>query len=150
MRSVADILGAEAPPTVHRLMSVAEAARLMAAQHVGALPVVDGERSVGIFTKRDVLTRIVAAGADPARTLIGDVMSAPLVVADVHEQCEVCLDRMRHEHVRHLVILDGGRVVGVVTMGELMAAQLNDKSEAVSLLNECVFTAPADVARESS
>lgn len=77
-------------------------------------------------------------------------MSAPLVVADVHEECDVCLDRMRHEHVRHLVILDGGRVAGVVTMRELMAVQLNDKAEAVSLLNECVFTAPAEVVREPS
>ncbi|MGE0703996.1 MAG: cyclic nucleotide-binding/CBS domain-containing protein [Vicinamibacterales bacterium] len=142
MRSVGDILGTKAPATVNRLMSVAEAARLMATRRIGALPVIDGDRSIGIFTKRDVLTRIVAAGADPARTLIGDVMSAPLVVADIHEECDVCLARMRQEHIRHLVILDGGRVAGVVTMRELMAAQLNDKSEAVSLLNECVFTTP--------
>lgn len=68
MRSVGDILGTRAPLTVHRLMSVAEAVALMVARRIGALPVVDSECAVGIFTKRDVLTRIVAAGADPAQT----------------------------------------------------------------------------------
>ena len=68
MRSIKAILGDRETIVVARSASVADAARLMAAHHIGALPVLDSERLVGIFTERDVLTRIVAAGRDPDTT----------------------------------------------------------------------------------
>ena len=78
MRSVKAILGDRETIVVARSASIADAARLMAAHHIGALPVLDGDRLVGIFTERDVLTRIVAAGRNPDTTRVGDVMSTDL------------------------------------------------------------------------
>jgi CBS domain-containing protein len=63
--------------------SIEQAARIMSERHIGAVPVVDGERVAGIFTERDVLARVVAAGIDPARTPVSNVMSTSLVVAEV-------------------------------------------------------------------
>src|SRR5438067_230743 len=73
---------------------VTQAARLMSERQIGAVPVVDGERLAGIFTERDVLSRIVAAGLDPATTTVGSVMSTNLIVADIEEGHEVCMRRM--------------------------------------------------------
>lgn len=85
MKSVTSILGVRETTTVERLTSIVDAARLMADHQVSAVPVVDDGRLVGIFSERDVLTRIVAAGRNPATTMVGDVRSTDLVVADVSE-----------------------------------------------------------------
>jgi len=143
MKPVKDVIRGQSTVTVDRLTSVTEAARIMADRHIGAVPVVDGERVVGIFTERDVLTRIVAAGIDPAVTQIGDVMSSALVVAGVDESCEACLDRMRQAHLRHLIVLDGDRMAGIVSMRDLMAVDLDDKAETITLLNAYVHHVPA-------
>jgi CBS domain-containing protein len=146
MKSVRDIVRGQDTVTVDPLTSVVEAARIMAAHHIGAVPVADGGRVAGIFTERDALTRIVAAGIDPVRTPIGDVMSSTLVVADIGESCDVCLDRMRQAHVRHLIVLDNGRMAGIVSMRDLMAVDLDDKVETITLLNAYVHYVPADIA----
>ena len=106
MKSVRDIVTGQDVVTVNPLVPVAEAARIMAARHIGAVPVADAGRIVGIFTERDALTRVVAAGIDPVRTPVREVMSSTLVAADIGESCEACLDRMRQAHIRHLIVLD--------------------------------------------
>src|SRR5262249_51391638 len=118
-----------------------EAASVMAERHIGAVPVTDGDRIVGIFTERDALTRIVAAGIDPARTHVRDVMSSTLVVADVGESYETCLDRMRQARLPHLIVLENERMAGIISMRDLMAVDLDDKAETITLLNaylQCV------------
>ncbi len=146
MKSVRDIVIGQDVVTVNPLVPVAEAAQIMAVRHIGAVPVADAGRIVGIFTERDALTRIVAAGVDPARTPIRDVMSSTLVVADIGESCEACLTRMRQEHIRHLIVLDHDQMAGIVSMRDLMAIDLDDKLETITLLNAYVHSVPADLA----
>jgi CBS domain-containing protein len=146
MKSVRDIVTGQDVVTVNPLVPVAEAARIMAARHIGAVPVADAGRIVGIFTERDALTRVVAAGIDPVRTPVRDVMSSTLVAADVGESCEACLDRMRQAHIRHLIVLDHDRMAGIVSMRDLMAVDLDDKLETITLLNAYVHSVPADLA----
>jgi CBS domain-containing protein len=146
MKSVRDIVIGQEVATVNPLTPVAEAARLMAARHIGAVPVAEAGGIVGIFTERDALTRVVAAGIDPARTPVREVMSSTLVVADIGESCEACLDRMREAHIRHLIVLDKDQMAGIVSMRDLMAVDLNDKLETITLLNAYVHSVPADLA----
>lgn len=143
MKSIKAILGDRETFTVERSASITEAARLMAARQIGALPVLDGERLVGIFTERDVLTRIVAAGRNPATTAVGDVMSTDLVVADASESYEVCLVRMQQAHVRHLLALQDGRLAGIVSLRDVLAADLDEKAEELTMLNAYVHYIPA-------
>jgi CBS domain-containing protein len=91
MKTVRAIIGDRETVTVGCSTCAREAARLMAARQIGALPVVDGDRLAGIFTERDILVRIVAAGLDPAETPVAQVMSSHLVVAEVGESWETCL-----------------------------------------------------------
>ncbi|PYR39706.1 MAG: IMP dehydrogenase [Acidobacteria bacterium] len=116
---------------------------MMARRGIGAVPVVEGERLAGIFTERDVLTRVVAAGVDPAGTCVLDVMSTQLVVADVSEPYDVCLQRMQQARVRHLIVLDGGRLAGIVSLRDVMAVDLDEKDDAITLLNAYVHYVPA-------
>ncbi len=146
MKSVRDIVIGQDLVTVNPLVLVAEAAQIMAARHIGAVPVTDAGRIVGIFTERDALTRIVAAGIDPARTPVRDVMSSTLVVADIGESCEACLERMRQAHIRHLIVLDHDQMAGIVSMRDLMAVDIDEKLETITLLNAYVHSVPGDVA----
>jgi|SRR6187402_1972917 len=143
MRSVKAILGDRETIVVARSASIADAARLMAAHHIGALPVLDGDRLVGIFTERDVLTRIVAAGRNPDTSRVGDVMSTDLVVCEMGESYEVCLKRMQQARVRHLIALQDGRLAGIVSMRDVLAADVDEKAEELTMLNAYVHYIPA-------
>jgi CBS domain-containing protein len=146
MKSIREILVGQDVVTVNPLVPVTEAARIMAARQIGAVPVAESGRIVGIFTERDALFRIVAAGVDPGRTPVRDVMSATLIVADIGETCEACLARMKQEHIRHLIVLDNDRMAGIVSMRDLMAVDLDDKLETITLLNAYVHSVPPDLA----
>lgn len=132
--------GAEAA-TIRRSESALDAARLMAAREIGALPVIDELRLAGIVTERDILARVVAAGLDPATTPVADIMSTDLVVADVSESCAVCLQRMQQAHIRHLILLDrtqAGRFAGLVSLRDLLAEDVTEKADEVRLLTAYV------------
>jgi CBS domain-containing protein len=147
MKSIRSIVGSRDTVSVHPLISVFDAARLMTERQIGAVAVVDGERLTGIFTERDVMVRIVAGGREPRATPVADVMSTELVIADIGETCDACLAKMQQARVRHLIVLDGGRLAGIVSLRDLMAADLDDKDEALTLLNAYVHYIPADLTK---
>jgi CBS domain-containing protein len=138
MKSVRTIIGDREIVTVGCSTCAREAALLMAARQIGALPILDGDRLAGIVTERDILVRIVAADLAPSSTPVADIMSTQLLVADVGEPCEVCLHRMQEAHVRHLIVLDQGRLAGILSLRDLMAVDLDEKAETISLLNAYV------------
>lgn len=145
MKSIKVIIGGRETVTVNRETSVALAARLMSEKQIGAVPVIDEGRLVGIFTERDMMARVVAVQRDPAKTTVGEVMSTGLLVANVHESYDACLSRMQQAGVRHLIVLDSGRLAGIVSLRDLMAADLDEKDEAITLLNAYVHYIPADL-----
>jgi CBS domain-containing protein len=147
MKSIRAIVGNRETVTVASMTSVLDAARVMSERHIGALPVVDGERLAGIFTERDIMARIVAEARDPRATPVADVMSTELVVSDIGETCEQCLGRMQQARVRHVIVLDNGRLAGIVSLRDLMAADIDDKAEAITLLNAYVHYIPADLTK---
>lgn len=145
MRSVRAIVEAQQTVIVGPQSTVLDAARMMTRFQIGAVPVVDEDRLAGIFTERDVLARVIAACLDPATTSIADVMSTELVTAEVTEAYDVCLQRMQHAHVRHLLVVDRGRLKGVLSLRDLLAVDVDEKDEAIALLNSYVHYIPADL-----
>ena len=142
MRSIRDIVSAQDTVIIDHGMDVAAAARLMADRQIGAVPVADGHRIVGVFSERDALTRVVAAGLHPAATPVSRVMSAPLVIADIGDSYETCLNRMNQAHVRHLIVLDKERMAGFISMRDLLAIDLDEKVQTIALLNDYIHYAP--------
>jgi CBS domain-containing protein len=125
--------------------SIAQAARIMSERQIGGVPVVDGDRVAGIFTERDVLARVVAAGVDPTTTPVSSVMSTSLVTAELTESHDVCMRRMQQARVRHLLVLREGRLAGILSMRDLLALELDERDEAITLLNAYVHYIPADL-----
>jgi CBS domain-containing protein len=145
MKSLKAIAGDRKTVTVQPQTSVRDATRAMTEHQIGAVPVLDRGRVVGIFTERDVMGRVVAAGLDPQHTIVEDVMSTDLVVADIAESYEVCLARMQQARVRHLLVLDGGSLAGIVLLRDLLAADASEKDEAITMLNAYLHYIPADI-----
>ena len=149
MRPIRPLVSGRDVVVVDIATSVVQAARIMSERQIGAVPVVDGERVAGIFTERDVMARVVAAGVNPAETPVSSVMSTSLVVADVRDTHDVCLRRMQQARVRHLLVLDNGRLAGVLSLRDLLALELDEKDEEVTLLNAYVHFVPADLSPKS-
>ncbi len=113
---------AQKDPVVHSVpvsASAQVAAEAMAQHRVGCVVVLDGDHLVGIFTERDVLTRVVAAGLDARTTPVSRVMSPqPLTVAP-SLPLEKAMALISEKRMRHLPVLDAGRLVGLVSIGDL-------------------------------
>ena len=124
--------------------TVRQAVEIMAAHNIGAVPVIDRERVAGIFTERDLMTRVIAVGRDPATVPVAEVMSSDLIVAELSDSHEDCLRKMKQAGVRHLLVLDGGGLAGIVSLRDLLLVEVDEKDEAIKLLNAYIHYIPAD------
>src|SRR5712691_2728180 len=112
MRTVGDLIQGRSFYTASFDQSVYDTARYMAEKDIGAVPVLQDNRLVGIFSERDIIKRVIVAGKDVRTTLIKDVMTAQLVVAQsTDEVCQV-LDKMQKTRCRHMPVVMGDRLVG--------------------------------------
>ncbi|MBA3738796.1 MAG: CBS domain-containing protein [Actinobacteria bacterium] len=111
------------PITLDRDASLAEAARLMRDRGIGDVIVVEGDDAEGIVTDRDIVIRGVAEGADPNTTRLGQVLSGDLTSVAPDDPVERALELMREKAVRRLPVLEGGKPVGVISLGDLAIQQ---------------------------
>lgn len=126
--------------SVSRNATVLEAAVAMNDHRIGALVVLDGDELVGIFTERDVLRRVVAAGRDPTRTRVGEVMTEEVIVCTPETTMEEARGVMKNRRIRHLPVLDGDRrLLGLISIGDLNAHQAHSQERHIHLLNEYLY-----------
>jgi len=107
--------------------SVVDAAKVMAKEDVGPIPVVDSGRLVGILTDRDIVVRVVAEGRDPQSTSVGDVASAELATVSPDEDLDRALHLLTEQQVRRLPVVEGETLVGVVSQADI-ARQGDDRT----------------------
>jgi CBS domain-containing protein len=120
--------------SVANTVTVAEAVQEMNAHKVGAVLVMDGSRLAGIFTERDVLKRVVGAGVDPQRTSVTKVMTAELLTIAPTATVQQVLDMFTEKRCRHLPVLEEGRLVGLISIGDVSRWMANQhRAEAESL-----------------
>ena len=120
--------------------TVLEAARLMNDRSVGGVLVVDDSGALlGIFTERDILRRVVAAGLSPDSTKVSDVFTRDVVTTTPDAPIEQCGAIMSSRRVRHLPVVDANGLHGVVTIGDLLAHQVSEHETTIQHLNSYVF-----------
>lgn len=120
------VLAAKGPRvlTIDALSSIRAAIGRLAEQNVGALVVVDGAGTpTGILSERDVI-RALANGGDVLALTVGDLMTSPVIAATPADDVDAVLQTMTTHHFRHVPIVDRGALVGIVTIGDLVRAQL--------------------------
>ena len=113
-------IGTRSVVTVEPATPVVRVAGIMEDRSVGSVVVVDGDRPVGIITDRDLVTRVLAPGKDPAALTARDVMTAPLKTVSEADEALKAATLMREAHVRRLPVLSGeGRLVGIIALDDL-------------------------------
>jgi CBS domain-containing protein len=122
--------------------SVREVARYMTERRVGAVPVLDGSRLAGILSERDIMGRVVARMLDPDATRARDVMTRDLVVASSDESYEDGLRKMKQAGCRHLPVVESDRLVGMVSLRDLLQVDLTEKDEEIRWLNAYIHFIP--------
>jgi CBS domain-containing protein len=120
--------------------TVLQAAMLMNEHKVGALVVLEQERIVGMFTERDVLRRVVGDQRDPARTVVREVMTTEVACCSPQTAIEEARVAMKDRRIRHLpVVEDGGRMLGLISIGDLNAYHAETQEQTIFLLNEYLY-----------
>ena len=122
--------------------SVLDVARAMSEARVGAIPIVDGERLVGIFSERDLMTRVVVPRLDPERTPVAGVMTREVVTATLEDHVDFCVEKMRTAGCRHLPVIAGERLIGVFSMRDLLREELEEQGLEIRQLRAYLHQTP--------
>ena len=118
--------------------AVFEAIEMMDNKNVGALLVMDGKKLVGMFSERDYTRKIVLRGKRSRETKVAEIMSTNLTVTHPREPVEKCLRLMTDKRIRHLPVLDGDKVVGVISIGDLVKWVISCQSAAIAHLENYI------------
>jgi CBS domain-containing protein len=144
MASIGSLIGDRPVYAVQRDATVLEAARCMAERNIGAIPVLENNRLVGIVSERDVIRRVVADKLDPGTIQVEEIMTRELVVADASETEESCLRKMKAAHCRHLPVVSGETLVGILSLRDLLQVELTEREEKLEFLTSYMFHLPPD------
>lgn len=122
--------------------SVADALRLMADKDVGALLVNDGSRLVGIVTERDVARKLVLEGRSHQTTPVRDIMTERVLYVGLDQTIDECMALMTERRVRHIPVLDQDRVIGMISIRDVVAELIAEKSFLIEQLENYIYTIP--------
>jgi CBS domain-containing protein len=117
-QSIQDVMTPN-PTALDASTTVQEAARAMRDQGIGDVIVCEGDTMCGILTDRDIVVRALAEGRDPQSTKIGEICSRDVTTVAPDETVEAAIGMMREKALRRIPVVDGGRAVGIVTIGDL-------------------------------
>jgi FOG: CBS domain len=142
MKNARDLIAGQDLHVISEQETVYDAARLMAEKRIGAVPVVDGDRVVGIFSERDIMNRVVAKNLNPQKTIVEQVMTKDLIVGSPEEDIEQILYRMKQSNIRHLPIVQSGKLVGILSLRDLLQADLNEKDQEIKIMTAYIHYIP--------
>ena len=120
--------------------AVLDAIRMLAEHHVGALLVMQGDALSGIVSERDYARKVILMGRSSADTPVRDIMSAPVITVQPETPVEQCMKIMTDHRVRHLPVIDGGAVVGMVSIGDLVKVVIAEQQQHIEQLESYIHS----------
>ncbi len=125
--------------TIDHDASVLDAALVMTQRRIGAVVVTAGESVVGIFTERDILNRIVAAGKAPPEIAVKEVMTSLMACCHRETPLTECKAIMSSKRIRHLPVVEDGKLYGLISSGDLLANEVADQQTTIEYLHEYLY-----------
>jgi CBS domain-containing protein len=116
--------------------AVARAVDLMAEKGIGSLLVMQEGVLCGIVTERDYARKVIAGGRSSENTCVADIMTADVFTTGVERHIDECMMLMTEKRIRHLPVVDGDRVVGIISIGDIMKAIISDNQRAIGALDQ--------------
>ena len=118
--------------------SVLDALRVMMDKNISALLVMEGAALKGIFTERDYARKIILQGKSSKETKIEDAMTADLEVVHLNSSIDHCMKIMTDKHIRHLPVIEAGKVVGMISIGDLVKFVIEDQKQTIEQLQSYI------------
>lgn len=140
MTTIRQILGRKG----HKIASIGpdetvfRALQMLAEHDIGSLLVIDGDQLVGILSERDYARRVILEGRSSLDTPVRDVMVTDLVTANPDELVEHCMSVMTDRHIRHLPVLEDSKLIGLVSIGDLVKSVIDDQKSTIDQLVDYV------------
>jgi len=122
--------------------TVLEVSGMMVEHNIGAVPVLRGGQLVGIFSERDLMSRVVVPGKDPAQTQVRDVMTEDPLTIQPQDDLGTCMTLMRRHGFRHLPVCEGRDLKGVVSLRDLLLHNLDEKDDEVRMMRAYLHSTP--------
>lgn len=142
MKQIGELIEGQTLFVIEPDINVRSAAQTMSDRNIGAVAVVESGRLAGVFSERDIMSRVVAKGLDPDATKVGVVMSKELVVAEARENVDSALRKMHSIRARHLPVVEDGKLVGMLSLRDLLEVDDQDQREKATFLAELVTYSP--------
>jgi len=114
------------------------AIRMMADRYVGALLVMDGDKLAGIVSERDYARKVILKGRSSAETPVRDIMTSQVITVGPDDTTDTCMRICTEKHVRHLPVVENGKVVGVLSIGDLVKAVIDAQSREIEQLQRYI------------
>lgn len=118
--------------------SVLDAIKMMAERSIGSLLVMDGDELKGIVTERDYARKVIVKGRSSKSTHVREIMTADVCTASTDQTVNDCMTIMTERRIRHLPVVDNGKVVGLISIGDLVQAIISDQKEAIQQLEQYI------------
>ena len=141
MKTVADVLKSKAHQAVHTITPgalVFDALKLMADKNIGALLVMEGERIAGIITERDYARKIVLMSRSSKETPVREIMTSAVIFVRPGQTTEECMVLMTENRLRHLPVVDGNRLLGLVSIGDLVKSIISEQKFTIEQLQNYI------------
>ena len=141
MKSVANILKSKPEQIVHIITpaaSVFDAVKLMAEKSIGALLVMEGEKVVGIITERDYARKIILMERLSKETPVRDIMTSPVMYVRPDQTSEECMVLMTENRLRHLPVMDSGKLIGLISIGDLVKDVISEQKFIIQQLEHYI------------
>jgi CBS domain-containing protein len=143
MKTVAQLLKLKALDNqqVHTIGStqmVLEALKIMAEKNIGALPVVDSGKLVGVVSERDYARKMVLMGRSSVGTPVSAIMSSKVITVDSTQTVETCMAIMTDSHLRHLPVVEDGKLLGLLSIGDLVKEAIAEQANLIEQLEQYI------------
>ena len=141
MTTVAQILKSKPDQTLYTISpeaSVFDAVKLMAEKNIGALAVIEGEKIVGLITERDYARKIVLKGRSSKETPVRDIMTPQVMFVRSDQSSEECMALMTENRLRHLPVMDRGKLIGLVSIGDLVKDVISEQKFIIQQLEHYI------------
>jgi len=122
--------------------TVLETVQVMVERNIGAVPVTHNGKLVGIFSERDLMSRVVAEGRDPRSICLAEVMTDDPLTVNMNEELESCMALMRRHNFRHLPVCHEGHLIGMISLRDILLHNLDLKDDEVRMMRAYIHSVP--------
>ena len=115
-------------------VNVIEALKLMAKENIGAVVVLQGDNLVGILSERDYARKVVLEGKTSSSTKVSEIMTTKVITVEESQKVDDCMNMMTENHIRHLPVISGGKVLGLISIGDVLKQVMQQQKDLIEQL----------------